>query len=101
MIVFIFDLHRLTGNQSVRMELAGTVIMVFLQHVSREAGLKKLKSVPEKDPRISGFQARRDVPERCENSDQFVSKFVSALAKLDRDPSIRSTLIRELIRRMF
>jgi hypothetical protein len=45
--VFIFDLHRLTGNQSVRMELAGTVTINCLLHVSREAHLKEFKNVPE------------------------------------------------------
>jgi hypothetical protein len=56
MIVFVFDLHRWTGNQSVRMELAGTLVTICLQHLSRESGLKKLKNVPEKDSQISPLQ---------------------------------------------
>jgi hypothetical protein len=51
--VFIFDLHRLNGNQSVHKELAGTVTMNCLLHVSREAELKELKNVLEAGQFIS------------------------------------------------
>jgi len=46
-MVFIFDLHLFERKASVRMELAGTGENELTKNVSREAGLKKLKSVSE------------------------------------------------------
>jgi DNA-binding GntR family transcriptional regulator len=53
---FHFRLHHLTGNPSVRMELANpvTVTMSGFQSLSREAGLKKYKNVPENEFAILG-----------------------------------------------
>jgi hypothetical protein len=47
MIVFIFDLHHWAGNQSVY-GACWHGDNEPLAHVSREAGLKELKKIPEK-----------------------------------------------------